>query len=122
MWITELVGGIIVAGALILLGLGKISFDQSLTLVTLGLGLIVGKHAGEAERAFERRYKHLLARRFSKQVSFFSVDDSEKTVTLHVIPEFLSDEKFIRKLTAVAAALYPGYRVEVKRGERIRAV
>jgi len=49
MRVVEIVGSAIAVGSLILLGFGKISFDQALTLISIGVSLIAGKYAGKLE-------------------------------------------------------------------------
>jgi len=38
--IAEIIGSVIIVGALILLGLGKVSFGQAITLIAIGILLI----------------------------------------------------------------------------------
>ena len=49
MRIVEIVGSAIAVGSLILLGLGKISFEQAVTLISIGISLIAGKYVGKRE-------------------------------------------------------------------------
>jgi len=52
MRIVEIVGSAIAVGSLIPLGLGRISFDQAVTLISIGISLIAGKYAGKLEERF----------------------------------------------------------------------
>jgi hypothetical protein len=49
--IVELACVILVAGALILLGLKTITFDQALTLITIAISLLTGKYVSRYEEA-----------------------------------------------------------------------
>jgi len=55
--IVELVSLVLVAGALILLGLKIISFEQSLTLITIAVSLLTGKYLSRYEDKILSRFK-----------------------------------------------------------------
>lgn len=53
--IVEAISLMLVAGALILLGLRAIVFEQALTLITIAVSLVTGKYLGRyEERIIER--------------------------------------------------------------------
>jgi len=119
-WVTELAAALLVAGALVLLGLGRISFEQALSLITLGIGIVAGKHLSRLDTYLRRRYgSRFLARKYSKYISEIVVGD--KSVTIYVLPEFL-ETKIAGKIVKSAWEVFPGMTVEVEKGERVRLV
>lgn len=118
--ITELIGAVLIVGGLVLLGLGRINFDQMMALVSAGIGVIAGKHFAELDRALTRRYGDIaILRKFQKQVTLVAV--FQDAVRIEVLPEFY-DPKLVEKMVKFAGTIFPGKRVEVVKGERIRAV
>jgi len=119
-WVTEFVGILVVVGALVLLGLGKIDFQQSISLMMLGAGIIGGKQLGHFDMKLTRRYADLyMMRKFRRYLTALAV--TKNSVSLYVAPEYLESGK-VADIVKVAEILFPGKIVEVKRGERIRAV
>jgi hypothetical protein len=119
-WVTELIAGLLVAGALVLLGLGRISFDQALSIITLGIGLVAGKQMARMDKYLERRYSGLaVARKFRGKVSWVSVEEGK--VVVYVLPEFF-EAATIEAIARYASELFPGRSVEVAKGERVRLV
>jgi hypothetical protein len=55
--IVELACVILVAGALILLGLKTITFDQALTLITIAISLLTGKYLALYEDKIVEKFK-----------------------------------------------------------------
>jgi hypothetical protein len=55
--IVELACVILVAGALILLGLKTITFDQALTLIMIAISLLTGKYVSRYEDRIIEKFK-----------------------------------------------------------------
>jgi hypothetical protein len=55
--IVEAISLILVAGALILLGLRAIVFEQALTLITIAVSLVTGKYLGRYEQQIIERIR-----------------------------------------------------------------
>jgi hypothetical protein len=119
-WITELIGLVLVVGSLVLLWAGRIDYQQTLTLIGIGIGLITGKQLSRLDQYLTRRYGHLyIMRKYSKFISAISIGD--KSVVIHLLPEFINTDKHSEIMSEVLK-LFPGKHVVVMRGERIRAV
>jgi hypothetical protein len=119
-WVTELVACVLIAGALVLLGLGKVSFEQALSIITLGVGLITGKYMAEVDRYLEKKYANVgIVRKFKREVTAISFEGD--TVAIYVLPEFYREE-IVSKIVNYAGKLFPARKIEVRRGERIKLV
>jgi hypothetical protein len=55
--VVEAISLILVAGALILLGLRAIVFEQALTLITIAVSLVTGKYLGRYEEQIIERIR-----------------------------------------------------------------
>lgn len=55
--VVEAISLILVAGALILLGLRAIVFEQALTLITIAVSLVTGKYLGKYEEQIIERIR-----------------------------------------------------------------
>ena len=55
--IVEAISLMLVAGALILLGLRAIVFEQALTLITIAVSLVTGKYLGKYEQQIIERIR-----------------------------------------------------------------
>jgi hypothetical protein len=55
--VVEAISLILVAGALILLGLRAIVFEQALTLITIAVSLVTGKYLGRYEQQIIERIR-----------------------------------------------------------------
>jgi hypothetical protein len=55
--VVEAISLILVAGALILLGLRAIVFEQALTLITIAVSLVTGKYLGRYEQQIIKRIR-----------------------------------------------------------------
>jgi len=60
--IVELVSIILVVGALVLLGLRVVSFEQALTLITVAVSLLTGKYLSWYEDKIIEKFKKLFGR------------------------------------------------------------
>jgi len=60
--IVELASIVLVAGALVLLGLKTISFEQALTLITIAVSLLTGKYLSWYEDRIMEKFKKLFGR------------------------------------------------------------
>jgi len=119
-WATEFIAAVLVAVALILLWIGRIDYQQALTLIGMGIGLVGGKQLSRIDHYLRRRYGHLtLMRRYSTYISALKIDGN--TVTLYLYPEFFGT-KIYDTIVSEALTLFPGKQVVVLRGERIRFV
>ena len=119
-WITETIAILLVAGALVLLGLGRIGFEQAISIITLGVGIVTGKYFSKLDAYISKKYGIIdLMRRYQESLSAVAVGDGK--VTLYILPDFLNTE-IEKRLVESVRKIHPGLEIEVKRGERIEAV
>jgi hypothetical protein len=117
-WVVELITVLLVVGAFTLLWAGRIDFQQALSIISIGLGLVTGKQITRLERLIDRRYgRRLLMRKYRQVLS--AIEVKPDIVTLYVLPEFMT-VGIISRLMAEASALFPNKMIRVEKGERIR--
>ncbi|MEM1944124.1 MAG: hypothetical protein QXE50_06005 [Nitrososphaerota archaeon] len=119
MWLVEAVALILVVGGLVLIGLRIISWENGLSLITMGIGLIGGKYAGSLERRVLRRLGTVALSRKFKEIGLIIA--GPEAVHIEVPTEIFSEE-LAEKISRFAAEVFPGRRIEVVKGERIRLV
>jgi hypothetical protein len=120
-WITEAIGVVLIAGALVLLGLGKITFEQAISIITLGVGIIGGKYIAQADRYFDKKYALVrLVRKFNKQLMAVSV--AGNVVELYINSKFINYKDIVEKIMKEANKLFPDKKIEVVESEEIRFV
>lgn len=118
--VTELISIILVIGALALIGLRIISWEHGISLITLAIGLVGGKYMSTIDKIIARRYMALaIARKFLKEVTLIKITNG--TIYLEVAPEFYNAKKVLDILSYVNQ-VFPGFKVEVVKGERARLV
>ncbi|MCS7118265.1 MAG: hypothetical protein NZ957_05730 [Thaumarchaeota archaeon] len=122
MMFTEIVAVILVTGALVLVGLGRLTFEQAISIITLGVGLVAGKYVAKFELyALKRRGPVVILFKFTKQLSSISVDKKTGTIRIGVIPDYY-DSKHIRKIMEYATLFFPGQKIEIVKEERVKLV
>jgi len=119
-WVTEFIAAVLVVASIGLLWAGRIDYQQALTLIGIGVGLVDGKQLSRIDSYLRRRYGHLyLLRRYRAYVSALKMDGN--TVTILMYPEFFGT-KMYDTVVSEALKLFPGKQVIVLRGERIKLV
>ena len=117
-WVTELFAAIIIIGALILTGMGRIDFQQALSLISIAIGIIGGKQLARLDRYLTSRYASTrLLRKFEGIISAIAV--SGPKVTVYILPEYLNTP-IHNKILEEAIRTFIGKQVEVVKGERIK--
>ncbi|MEM2607377.1 MAG: hypothetical protein QXH97_00310 [Candidatus Bathyarchaeia archaeon] len=116
--IVETVTIILIIGAIVLVGLHVIKFQDSLTLISLAIGLLGGKHLTRVERALWRNWR---VTEFMKTLenSVTAISFDKNIATIYVLPDFMNIAEEIEK---IAQRYFPEYVIKIEKGERIRFV
>jgi hypothetical protein len=119
-WVTELLAAIIIIGALVLTGVGRIDFQQALTLIYIAIGIIGGKQLARLDKYLTSRYASTrLLRKFEEYISAIAV--SGPKVKVYILPEYFNTY-IHNKILEEAIKTFIGKQVEVVKGERIKFV